>query len=304
MPEYHITNWGFYITHQHLFDEWALRGGPWPDHDHLPVMWEEEWEDLVWEQKEKRRAEEAAAEVARLAARTPEQIAYEERLKGYADQIRKDNPFIDAVEDGLSWYDAIVETDPGFFERMAAEEEARRRQALEEAALAKAALKGHPLLDNLEFEDWLSWNGDDRDDYDREREFTKWLDMKKNVRPIYTGKGKKSGKPLAVAASSSVKIEGMGTDPVVLWDVRELLAKCGPVRDVFRPRDIVANKDRPFIFVEMLNADGASKAVALLNQYRIVYRGKEWRFSVAEKSNTDRKKTGGGAGGPAQAGGK
>ena len=205
----------------------------------------------------------------------------------------------------MSWYDAMCEYDQEWLARVAEEREAENRKKLEQAALAaeaalaaKAALKGHPLLDNLEFEDWLQWNGDDRDDHDREREFTRWLDVKKNLRPIYQGKGLKPGKPVAVANSSSVKIEGMGSDHVVLWDVRELLAKCGPVRDVFRPRDIVANKERPFIFVEMLTSDGAAKAVALLNQYRILYRGKEWRFSVAEKSNTDRKK-----GGPAQTGG-
>ncbi len=312
MPEPFITNWGFYATHEREFAEWTLNDGPWPNHDHLPYMGEEEWLDLVEETKERIAAQEAAKLAAYLAARTPEEVASDEATKAFVEELRSE-PFIQAVEDGMSWYDAIQEYDQEWLARVAAERAEEDRMKLEQAALAaeaaaaaKAALKGHPLLDNLEFEDWLQWNGDDRDDHDREREFTRWLDVKKNLRPIYQGKGRKPGKPVAVANSSSVKIEGMGTDPVTLWDVRELLAKCGPVRDVFRPKDIVANKERPFIFVEMLLSDGAAEAVRLLNQYRIVYRGKEWRFSVAEKSNTDRKKdgpptkvlTGGAGGGP------
>ncbi len=302
MPEGLITNWGFYVTHEREFEAWTFDNGPWPDHDHLPYMGEEEWEDILQEYREERAAKEAAELAAYLASRTPEQVAADEQRDALVKELRSD-PFHQAVEDGMSWYDAMVEYDQEWLTRVQAEREAEDRKKLEEAALiaeaeaaAKAALTGHPLLDNLEFEDWLQWNGDDRDDHDRERDFTRWLDIKKNLRPIYTGKGKKTGKPLAVANSSSVKIEGMGGDHVVLWDVRELLAKCGPVRDVFRPRDTVANKERPFIFVEMLNSTDAAKAVALLNQYRILYRGKEWRFSVAEKSNSDRKKTGGGAG--------
>ncbi len=302
MPEYLITNWLFFMTHEREFERWALHEGPWPDHDHLPYMGEEEYDDLIAEIKVKREAEEAAQLAAYLSSLTPEQVEAEERRKALVEDLRSE-PFTQAVEDGMSWYDAMVEHDQEWLARTAAEAEAENRRRLEEAALAaeaaaaaKAALTGHPLLDNLEFEDWLQWNGDDRDDHDRQREFTRWLDMKKNLRPIYTGKGKKPGKPMAVANSSSVKIEGMGSDHVVLWDVRELLAKCGPVRDVFRPRDTAANKDRPFIFVEMLTSDGAAEAVRLLNQYRILYRDKEWRFSVAEKSNSDRKKpaTGGG----------
>jgi hypothetical protein len=306
MPEGLITNWGFYVINEHAFAEWTLNDGPWPDHDHLPYMGEEEWEDMVWETRQRMKAEEDAKLAAYLAARTPEQVAADQHRQELVDDLRSE-PFHQAVDDGMSWYDAIQEFDQEWLARVAAEKDAEDRQKLEQAALAaeaalaaKAALRGHPLLDNLEFEDWLQWNGDDRDDHDRQREFTRWLDVKKNLRPIYQGKGLKPGKAVAVANSSSVKIEGMGTDPVVLWDVRELLAKCGPVRDVFRPRDIVANKERPFIFVEMLTSDGAAKAVALLNQYRILYHSKEWRFSVAEKSNTDRKK----GGSPAHAGGK
>jgi hypothetical protein len=301
MPEYLITNWLFYMTHEREFERWAAHEGPWPDHDHLPYMGEEEYDDLMEEIREKREAEEAAKLQAYLRSLTPEQQEEEERRKALAEELRSSD-FNQLVESGASWFDAMCVTDRDWLERQAVEREAENRRRLEEAALAaaaeaaaKAALKGHPLLDHLEFEDWLQWNGDDRDDHDRQREFTRWLDMKKNLRPVYTGKGKKPGKPMAVANSSSVKIEGMGSDPVVLWDVRELLAKCGPVRDVFRPRDVVANKERPFIFVEMLTSNGAAEAVALLNQYRILYRGKEWRFSVAEKSNTDRKKGGGGA---------
>lgn len=93
----------------------------------------------------------------------------------------------------------------------------------------------------------------------KEVEFEGWLAIPKNKRPIYHEGGKK-GPAVAKADIGSVVIKSC-PPTVLLSDIRVVLAKFGGVRDVYRPKDRVTGKSKPFVFVEMLKNAEAWAAV-------------------------------------------
>jgi hypothetical protein len=93
----------------------------------------------------------------------------------------------------------------------------------------------------------------------KETEFQEWLAIPKNKRPIYLQGGKK-GPAVAKADIGSVVIKSC-PPTVLLSDIRLVLARFGGVRDVYRPKDRVTGKPKPFVFVEMLRNQDAWTAV-------------------------------------------
>jgi hypothetical protein len=98
---------------------------------------------------------------------------------------------------------------------------------------------------------------DNRSGEAREADFNKWLAIPKNKRPVYMNGGR-MGDP-AKAGLGSVVVKKCPVS-VLLWDIRYIMAKFGPVRDVYRPRDKVTGKSKPFVFVEMVKNEDAWSA--------------------------------------------
>ncbi len=93
----------------------------------------------------------------------------------------------------------------------------------------------------------------------KEVEFEGWLAIPKNKRHIYL-EGGKLGPAVPKADIGSVVIKSCPPS-VLLSDIRVVLAKFGGVRDVYRPKDKVTGKSKPFVFVEMLKNAEAWAAV-------------------------------------------
>jgi hypothetical protein len=145
--------------------------------------------------------------------------------------------------------------------------------------LEPAPPAGPAIFGGVSAEEWLV-SRDQRPLREREAEVQAWLDVKKNVRPIYTG-----GAPLrgvAVANSSSLLVTGFGPE-VGLSDIRRLAALVGPVRDIHRPRGSPNT-----VFVEMLQPEAAARAKAIFTENPVVIGGRRLTFDISVRDNSAR----------------
>ena len=144
---------------------------------------------------------------------------------------------------------------------------------------APAAVAGPALFGGVSAEQWLV-SQDSRPAAIRDGEVAAWLDVKKNVRPIFVGRGRQLP-GVAQANSSSLLVTGFGRD-VCLADIRLLASLVCPVRDLHLT--MAGNT----VFVEMLEADGAARGRALFAENPVVLGGRQLIFDVAQRNNSSR----------------
>ena len=89
------------------------------------------------------------------------------------------------------------------------------------------------------------------------RDFQDWINIPKNIRPIFSVHGYVPQIPGLTV--TSVVIRNI-TSRMTAADVRNLAAMYGPVRDVYIPENKATGQLRNFAFVEMLEADTMIKA--------------------------------------------
>ena len=190
----------------------------------------------------------------------------------------------------ISWCDRMDRFDPEWEAKLDAQKPAHMLEA--EARVAEIAAADPATLEHPHFgatlQDWLTSRRGKTTAKERETAFQRWLDTKKGVRPIWCGVDKKPQPGVTSAPTSSLRITNI-PDNIQLWDVREMLSHW-PVRDVFRPVDTATGAKRPFVFVELLGPNDALKATNVLSDGICYLHEHALKFTVADKSNTARKK--------------
>ena len=92
----------------------------------------------------------------------------------------------------------------------------------------------------------------------KSRDFQDWINIPKNIRPIFTSNGYIPQSPGLVVAS--IVLRNI-TSRMTAADVRNLAAIYGPVRDVYIPINKVTGLARNFAFVEMLSEADADTMI-------------------------------------------
>ncbi len=103
------------------------------------------------------------------------------------------------------------------------------------------------------------------------RDFQDWINIPKNIRPIFSVHGyvpQPPGLPVI-----SVVIRNI-TSRMTAADVRNLAAMYGPVRDVYIPVNKETGQLRNFAFVEMLMEDEAEALIKALESKTMIFNGR------------------------------
>jgi hypothetical protein len=103
------------------------------------------------------------------------------------------------------------------------------------------------------------------------RDFQDWINIPKNIRPIFSYHGYVP-QPLGLPITSVV-IRNI-TSRMTAGDIRNLAAMYGPVRDVYIPVNKETGQLRNFAFVEMLMEDEADALVKALETKTMIFGGR------------------------------
>jgi hypothetical protein len=110
------------------------------------------------------------------------------------------------------------------------------------------------------------------------RDFQDWINIPKNIRPIYTPNGYAPQVPgLAV---TSIVIRNI-TSRMTAADIRNLAAMYGPVRDVYIPENRMTGQARNFAFVEMLSDAEASALINAFESKTMLFNGRRLTAEMA-----------------------
>lgn len=110
------------------------------------------------------------------------------------------------------------------------------------------------------------------------RDFKDWINIPKNIRPIYTPNGYAPQSPgLSV---TSVVIRNI-TSRMTAADIRNMAAIYGPVRDVYIPENKVTGQARNFAFVEMLSEADADTMIKAFENKVMFHGGRRLTAEMA-----------------------
>ncbi len=109
-------------------------------------------------------------------------------------------------------------------------------------------------------------------------DFKNWIDIPKHIRPLFTLDGYQAQDPDAPVISLLVRPVG---GKVNEGDVRNIIARFGPVRDVYIPLNVATGCSRPFAFVEVIGFSAADDAVRVFNESTVTVGGRQIIIELA-----------------------
>lgn len=109
-------------------------------------------------------------------------------------------------------------------------------------------------------------------------DFKRWIDIPKHIRPLFTLDGYKAQDPDAPVISLLVRPVG---GKVTEGDVRNIVARFGPVRDVYIPLNVATGQLRPFAFVEIIGFAAADEAIKTFSDSTITIGGRQIILELA-----------------------
>lgn len=109
-------------------------------------------------------------------------------------------------------------------------------------------------------------------------DFKNWIDIPKHIRPLFTPTGYQAQDPDAPVISLIVRPTGTR---LTEGDVRNIIARFGPVRDVYIPLNVATGSSRPFAFVEIIGFAAADEAVKTFSESTITVSGRQIYVELA-----------------------
>jgi hypothetical protein len=109
-------------------------------------------------------------------------------------------------------------------------------------------------------------------------DFKSWIDIPKHIRPLFTLDGYQAQDPDAPVISLIVRPTGV---KMTEGDVRNIIARFGPVRDVYIPLNVATGNQRPFAFVEIIGFTAADEAVKTYTESMVTVHGRQIHVELA-----------------------
>ncbi len=181
--------------------------------------------------------------------------------------------------EGKSW--ANVAEEEGWFNRPYKEPEPEPHHATIVEVPTSAAANAQVEVNGMPVEAWIAKH---KPLYIDGMTLNKWLEKKKDKRPIYNGPAAAPSPGIKENDSPSLLVTGFDTHHYDLADFVLVASLGGSVRDIYRP------PGKNFLFVEMVGADAAQRVVDMFAETPLKIGKRKIMFDVSVRSSSERYK--------------